>query len=86
MSPRGTFARDSTVPKQMLPACLESQENHEQPRGPRKESASTILESSAVLLKWILAPAYARCASVVITGPNMIYTLPSGELINVCYE
>ena len=32
-----------------------------------------MLESSVVL------PAYARCASVVTTGPNMRYSFPSGE-------
>ena len=38
----------------------------------RKESASTMLESSAVLLEW--SRTYTRCAWVVMTGPNMIYT------------
>ena len=32
--------------------------------------ASIILQSSAVLLEWSLAPANARCASVVMTGPK----------------
>ena len=49
------------------------------PWGPRKESASTMADSSAILLEWSLARAYARCASVVTTGPNMKYILPSGE-------
>ena len=34
------------------------------PESPRKQSASIILESSSVLLQSVLAPAYARCASV----------------------
>ena len=76
------LARDWTVPKQILAACLESYKIYERalratgPGGPRKESASTILESSAVLLEWILLPAYARCASVVMTRPKMIFFLP----------
>ena len=49
------------------------------PVGPRKDSASIILESSAVLLVWILAPACARCTSVGTTRPNMTGSLPSVE-------
>ena len=49
------------------------------PAGPRKDSALIILEKCAMLLVWSPGPAYARCASVVTTGPNMTYSLPSGE-------
>ena len=70
VSSRGTSARDGTVPKQMPAACVESKKI----QAPRKESASKIFESSAVLMEWSLASACARCASVVTTGPNMTYT------------
>ena len=49
------------------------------PAGPRNDNASMGLESSAVLLVWSLAPAHARCASVIATRPNVTYSLPSGE-------
>ena len=46
------------------------------PRGPRKDNTSIIANISAVLLEWISAPAKARWASVVTTGPNMTSIRP----------
>ena len=46
---------------------------HGQPGHGAQESASTMADSSAVLLELVLLPAYARCASIVMTRPNMIY-------------
>ena len=46
------------------------------PWSPRKESASTMADSSAVWSEWVLLAAYARCASVVMKGPDMIQVLP----------
>ena len=77
-----TCVRAWIVPKQTPTACSESQKIHVYwsratgPRGPRKDNASTIAVISAVLLEWVLAPERARWASVVTTGPNMIWNLP----------
>ena len=49
------------------------------PWGPRKDNASIMAFISAVLLECALAPEKARWASVVTTGPNMIWILPWGD-------
>ena len=75
MSPRGTLARDWTVPKQMHDCSSRATG----PWGPRKESASIMAVISKVMLVGVLAPAYSRCDSVVMTGPYIISILPWGD-------
>ena len=81
----GTFLHDRIILIQMFAACFGSwrmqacEPRLTGPASPRKDSTSIVLENYSVLLVWILAPAYARCASVVTTEPNMTYSLPLGE-------